>query len=375
MRNALNSRSIAGALRNPSVLRDPGARAYITAFAATAGWRNELGGSVGWWQHGNGGYGWVGPLFWPFAYDDIFDYILWGYGPAFWGYDYYDIYAGIFAPYGYDDLTGYFSRYAGDQARRHRRRGPASLGAPAADLLTQMCGDDSRDIVDLPVDDLRQAMRLTDVQRAALDDLANALLKAAQDIKAACPTDVSLTAPNRLATMQQRIEAMIAAVGAVQSPLEKFYDLLDDEQKARFTALREVQRKNFAETRVSGSLTEGCDAAQSGVSHWPTAEIDQRVRPTDAQRVSLAALQDASAKGMDMLKTSCQPDNALTPPARLAAVGKRLDNMLQAVRIVRSALDDFYGMLTDEQKAQFDAIGRQGHRVDLFERPRAARPG
>ena len=69
-----------------------------------------------------------------------------------------------------------------------------------------MCGDDSRDIVELPVDDMRQAMRLTDVQRAALDDLANALLKAAQDIKAACPTDVSLTAPNRLATMQQRIE-------------------------------------------------------------------------------------------------------------------------------------------------------------------------
>jgi hypothetical protein len=118
-------------------------------------------------------------------------------GATFWGYDHYDIYAGIFAPYGYDDLTGYFSRYAGDQARRHRR-GPASLGAPAAHLLAQMCGDDSRDIVDLPVDDMRQAMRLTDVQRAALDDLANALLKAAQDIKAACPTDVSLTAPNRL---------------------------------------------------------------------------------------------------------------------------------------------------------------------------------
>jgi hypothetical protein len=42
--------------------------------------------------------------------------------------------------------------------------------------------------------------------------------------------------------------------------------------------------------------------------------------------------------------------------------------------MVRSAPDDFYGMLADEQKAQFDAIGRQGHRVDLFERPRAARP-
>ena len=49
----------------------------------------------------------------------------------------------------------------------------------------------------------------------------------------------------------------------------------------------------------------------------------------------------------------------LTPPARLAAVGKRLDTMLQAVKAVRSALDDFYATLNDEQKAQFEAIGPQ----------------
>ena len=74
-----------------------------------------------------------------------------------------------------------------------------------------------------------------------------------------------------------------------------------------------------------------------------------------------------------MLKTFCQPDNALTPPARLAAVGQRLDPMLQAIKMVRSALEDFYGTLTDEQKAQFEAIGRErtGQRVDLFDRPRA----
>jgi LTXXQ motif family protein len=175
--------------------------------------------------------------------------------------------------------------------------------------------------------------------------------------------------------MQERIEAMIAAVETVQTPLGKFYDLLNDEQKARLTALGEEERKNSAETRVSGSLTESCGAAQPSETDWPTTDIDRRVRPTDAQRASLAALQDASAKAIDMLRASCQPDDALTPPARLTAVGKRLDSMLQAVRTVRSALDNFYGTLTDEQKAQFEAIGRQrtGPRVDLFERPKAAR--
>jgi hypothetical protein len=58
-----------------------------------------------------------------------------------------------------------------------------------------------------------------------------------------------------------------------------------------------------------------------------------------------------------MLKASCQPDDALTPPARLAAAAKRLDTMLQAVKLVGSALEDFDATLSDEQKAQFEAIG------------------
>ena len=58
-----------------------------------------------------------------------------------------------------------------------------------------------------------------------------------------------------------------------------------------------------------------------------------------------------------MLKASCQPSEAITPPARLEAAGKRLDVMLQAVKSVRAALEDFYGQLSQEQKAQFEAIG------------------
>ena len=76
-----------------------------------------------------------------------------------------------------------------------------------------MCGEDSRDIAGLPIDQIQQAIQPNDAQRAALDDLANASVKAAQEIKAACPTQIALTAPGRLAAMQQRIEAMISAVG------------------------------------------------------------------------------------------------------------------------------------------------------------------
>jgi hypothetical protein len=47
----------------------------------------------------------------------------------------------------------------------------------------------------------------------------------------------------------------------------------------------------------------------------------------------------------------------MTPPARMAAVRKRLDTMLDGVKSVRTALEDFYATLNDEQKAQFEAIG------------------
>jgi hypothetical protein len=47
-----------------------------------------------------------------------------------------------------------------------------------------------------------------------------------------------------------------------------------------------------------------------------------------------------------------------TPPARLAAVAKRLDVMHSAVKNVRSALDDLYADLSDEQKAQFNRLGQ-----------------
>src|SRR5664279_22824 len=362
VRNALNSRSINRALHNRSALHNQHTRAGITASAALAGHHHGRHGGNGWWRHRNGGYGWVGPLYWPFAYYDMNDYLWWGddYDDAFWGYGYGDIYVSMFAPYGYDDLTGYLPRYTGSNPNA---RGQAALasGTPSAqiDQLAQMCGEDSRDIAGLPIDQFQQAIQPTEAQRAALDDLANASLKAAQDIKAACPTRISLTAPSRLAFMQQRIEAMIAAVATVQPSLDKFYSLLNDEQKARFNALGEGQRRRITARNRNRSLAQSCDVAEPAALKWPTEEIDARLHPTDTQRARLVALQDTSAKAADMLKTSCQGDDAVTPPARLAAVGKRLDNMLQAVKSVRSALDDFYGTLSDEQKARFEAIGPQ----------------
>jgi hypothetical protein len=150
---------------------------------------------------------------------------------------------------------------------------------------------------------------------------------------------------------------MISAVETVEPALQKFYDLLSDEQRARLNAIAQDQRQSETAKNGNHSLVESCQAAQASVPEWPQAEIEAKLHLNDEQRASLVALKDASAKAADMLKASCPTTEPITPPARLEAIANRLDTMLQTVKIVRAALDDFYGKLNDEQKAQFEAIG------------------
>jgi hypothetical protein len=360
---ALNSKSVRSALKSPSALRDPRTRSMITASAAKAGWRHgDRNFDHGWWRHRHGGFGWVGPLFWPFAYYDFYNYALWGYDydDSFWDYGYGDIYAGLFAPYGYDDLAGYLPEYTGtSRSSRYAARYATASTSASSGQLAQMCGDDSRDIAGLPIDRVQQMLQLTGDQRAALEGLATASANAGQIIKAACPRDIALTAPGRLDAMQGRIEAMIQAVNLVEQPLSRFYASLSDEQKARLNALGQEQARG-RNGNAAGTLAQNCGAAQAGVTDWPTSEIDRTVHPTGAQRERLDDLRVAATKAADMLTASCPRENtALTPPARLAAVAKRLDVMSEAVKSVRTALNSLYNSLSDEQKAQFDAIGPQ----------------
>ena len=341
---ALNSRALARSYRHTAALHRPAMRASVTAGAALAGWQYGRSRGGGWWRHGNGGYGWVGPLFWPFAYFDIYDYALWGprVGAPFWYYGYDDIYAGLFGPYDYQGLAGYLP----PRGFTRRRAGPAGAVMRRGQPRNRRPADRSD----------RAGDRADEPQRAALDDLANASVTSAQKIKAACPATVALTASGRLASMQQRLEAMISGVATVQPALDKLYGLMKDEQKARLNAVAEDQERK-TERRRNRSLARPCDITQSSALQWPAEEIEARLHPTDAQRSGLAVLQNASAKAADVLATSCRIDEAATPSARLAAVGKRLGVMLEQVRLVRTALDDFYMMLSDEQKAQFEAIG------------------
>jgi LTXXQ motif family protein len=326
-----------------SGLIDPTTRRQIVAVAAFGGMRGGANAD-GWWRHADGGYGWVGPLFWPFAIYDMHDYAVLGDGAGFWNYGYSDIYAGIFAPYGQAELAAFTTR---SQGRKNRR-------APS---LQQLCSDDSQAMA--LVGQIQQAVQPnTDAQRGAMDEFATALMTSAAMIRHSCPTRAALSAPDRLAVMQQRIGTMIAAEQALQQPLTKFYDLLDDEQEARLNALAADRRKGPAAGEEANASAQACGSAQSTPLQWPAAEIEARLRLNEAQRTALKALQDANATAIEIL-SACPPTDTTTPPARLDAVNARLNAMQHAIYLVNTALAQFYATLSDAQKTQFEAIGQK----------------
>jgi hypothetical protein len=227
----------------------------------------------------------------------------------------------------------------------------------APDQLALTCGEDVRDIAGMPLDLFRDAIHPTGEQAAALDDLVLAVTKATQDIRIACPAEMAMTAPGRMAAMQRRTEAMIAAVEIAQPALEKFYGLLNDEQKARVNAIAGAARLGQPENPAE-DLAQNCGPSQLSEMALPATEIDRAVHLTEQERTNLVALQNADTQAAaDLLKASCAAQPAITPPGQLAAIHKRLDMMLSSVKAVSVSLNDFYGTLSDEQKAKFEAIG------------------
>jgi ABC-type transporter MlaC component len=114
-----------------------------------------------------------------------------------------------------------------------------------------------------------------------------------------------------------------------------------------------------ATSATSRNEAGACSGLAPGVTDLPVDQMERAVHPTGDQIAALDALKAASSKGADELKASCPIEVPLTPVGRLDSLEKRLNSMVQAVRIVRGPLQTFYNSLTDEQKQRFDAIGER----------------
>jgi hypothetical protein len=307
-----------------------------------------------WWHHHNFFFhvGWIGPWFWPFAYGDFFYFALWPwdywwYDP-FWAYGWGDVYDAVFFPYSYDDYV-------------QGPRAPERV-ARLKQSIAQGCNEEAGEVTGWPIDQIQAAVQPDQNQSQLLDDLGNAVVKASAEIRAHCSTNIAFTPAARLDQMHERLQTLVDAVNVVSPALSGFYDSLNDEQKARFNDIApRASRAPRHGQAAPGDLTRLNiqDQCSAGMMAWPTDQIDRVVRPDDAQRAKLQALQSAASQAADTIKAACPTDVPPTPPARLAAVGQRLQAMQQGVETMQPALADFYNSLSDDQKARFNSMGRQ----------------
>jgi hypothetical protein len=349
-----------GSLAGPGTLSrnvTRGSAVFGNRFITNAAWRSAIApvrfygrfpGSPWPWWSGGIVIGWIGPVFWRYVHDDFFDYVFWPYVyDGFWPYAYDDVYYGIYGVYAYYDPRQSGPRQSGP--RRSAARAGGSTRRPA-----DVCSTGTSELTDWPIGRIAEIVQPTDAQRAELDALKDASAKAVAVLKDACPNDLPSIPTGRLAAMESRLEVMLAAVKIVRPALDGFYQSLSDEQKARFNAV--APTNSAAAGKDQRDFAKLCDARSPGIIDLPIDRIAQAVQPTEPQRAALDELKTASLKAADTLQAKCPTYQALTPIGRVEAMEQRLDATLGAAKIMQPALVKFYDMLSDEQKARFNAL-------------------
>ena len=163
-------------------------------------------------HHGHGFF-WAGPVFWPFAFGDIFS----------------------FAP-STNSLTD-------EQHQRLQGLAEDHGGNRTGASLAEMCSQSARHFTELPSEQIQETIQPNDKQRSELDALKTASSKAADILNGTCPSQTPSTPTARLDAMAKRLDAMSTAVKTMRPSLQGFYASLDDEQKARFNTMNEQAQR------------------------------------------------------------------------------------------------------------------------------------
>ena len=255
--------------------------------------------------------GWLGPWFWPYAYDDFLNYTFYPYAyDTFWPYAYNDLYQGLFGPYAYN--YGSANPYSYGSATTYAAIEQPAIEQPAIQqspiqqsaieqpssgggvtraggnrlVGADLCSGPVAGLASWPIEHIAKTVEPDETQRALLNDLKAATAQALDTLKASCPTELPNTPGGRIEAMHARLVAMLQTVRTVRPALEKFYQSLNDEQKARLNALGpEEQDQQQAQSSLARKCATSVPPASppcrsSGSSKWcgPTTRNAARLR-------------------------------------------------------------------------------------------------
>jgi len=245
------------------------------------------------------------PLAWPQAspsvYEDLLGYILWpqDYADRLWAHGYDDIVSTALMP-----------------AAARSDQMPAMLA-------NGMCSKDAQALADKPIARIADTLELRTDQRATLDELRAALGQAVERGRAALCGGAGQSSGDRFKPMIDALWTMWDTTILMRTPLEKFYNSLTPDQKAKLASA------SPADAKAAGA----CAAQRS--AQFPAERIRQAIgaggKPTPEQQRALETLQQRFTELAQFLATSCPQANDRSPMLRLSAAGDRMNALMYAV--------------------------------------------
>jgi LTXXQ motif family protein len=111
------------------------------------------------------------------------------------------------------------------------------------------------------------------------------------------------------------------------------------------------------ETHGPGGYSRLCSPQSVGFNEWRSDYLVYLIKPTKLQMESFNRLQAASAAAKSAVASSCVRETISTGPSQVAEMEKRLNGLLQSIKVLREPYESFYASLDNHQKALLDGLG------------------
>jgi len=246
-------------------------------------------------------------------------------------------------------------------------------GIPIGTMLDRLGADCSRQIADLrnfQPEAIERTIGSDDAQNTVLENIGHIANETADMLAAECPNTIAGEVAARLDAADRSLDALEAALKALQTPVQTFYESLRDEQKAVFVARSIIasgdtslaaetsrtqvgRRTNLAPQETAVPQAPNCGQWGAELRAWPIAQIEQMIPVWPRQRTAFYELAAAIQRAADALDDSCPLGAARTSIERMAQTKQKLDAVRQAVAIIRPALVSFDEMLDGGQRQRF----------------------
>ena len=100
-----------------------------------------------------------------------------------------------------------------------------------------------------------------------------------------------------------------------------------------------------------------CSPQSVGLNEWRLSFLEHLIRPSKTQMELLGRLQTASAAAKKIIASSCSKETVSTGPTHFSEMQKRLDGLIESIKVLREPYETFYASLDDRQKGLLDRLG------------------